>query len=599
MTLRIAALVKQIPAFEQMTLGPDGRLRREGIELELSAYCRRAVAQAVSLAHVHGGDVTVLTLGPPSAEDVLREALAWAADRGVDATGVLVTDPVFAGSDTLATAKAITAALQREGPFDLIVFGRNSVDADTGQVGPEVAELLGVPFATAVRELALSGDTLDLRCEHDDGWVQLRVSLPAALSCAERLIEPCKVPPDRRAAVPTRKLRRLDAAALGPGPWGAEGSPTRVGRTRLHEVPRERRILDGPLPEQIHTAVAALHERGALDPLPKADGAAVPPLVSAEHGPAVAVVVEPDREVLTGELLGTAAQLAREVGGHVVAIGTEVGSDRAEALAAQGADALVRIDTGRSAVEEDVARAVYEWAVPRTPWAILAPSTAWGREVASRVAVRLDAGLTGDAVALEASGARLVAWKPAFGGQLVAEITTTSPVQLATVRIGVLDHLVPRPVSAAPSIETLVVEPRSRAVVLSRGRDDDLGALAEADVVVGIGRAVSPETYPDLDALLHVLDAELAATRKVTDEGWLPRARQVGITGRSISPRLYVALGVGGKFNHVVGVRNAGTILAVNRDRDAPIFGASDLGVVGDWQEAVPLLVAELERVPV
>jgi len=110
---------------------------------------------------------------------------------------------------------------------------------------------------------------------------------------------------------------------------------------------------------------------------------------------------------------------------------------------------------------------------------------------------------------------------------------------------------------------------------------------------------VSPETYPDLDALLHVLDAELAATRKVTDEGWLPRARQVGITGRSISPRLYVALGVGGKFNHVVGVRNAGTILAVNRDRDAPIFGASDLGVVGDWQEAVPLLVAELERVPV
>src|SRR5690349_3084592 len=115
MSLRIAALVKQIPAFEAMTLGTDGRLVRDGLELEMSAYCRRAVAQAVALAAEHGGTVTVLTLGPPSAEDCLREAVAWASDRDVDATGVLVSDPAFAGSDTLATARALAAAIDRLG----------------------------------------------------------------------------------------------------------------------------------------------------------------------------------------------------------------------------------------------------------------------------------------------------------------------------------------------------------------------------------------------------------------------------------------------------------------------------------------------------
>ena len=100
----------------------------------------------------------MFTLGPPAADDTLREAIAWGLERDVDIDGVLVTDPAFAGSDTLATAKALAAALDREGPFDLVLTGRNSVDADTGQVGPELAELLDLPFLTGVRHLAIDGD---------------------------------------------------------------------------------------------------------------------------------------------------------------------------------------------------------------------------------------------------------------------------------------------------------------------------------------------------------------------------------------------------------------------------------------------------------
>ena len=99
-----------------------------------------------------------------------------------------------------------------------------------------------------------------------------------------------------------------------------------------------------------------------------------------------------------------------------------------------------------------------------------------------------------------------------------------------------------------------------------------------------------PDEYASLSALAAIFGAELAATRKVTDKGWAPRARQVGITGRSIAPRLYMAIGVSGKFNHMVGVRAAGTVLAINADAEAPVFGHADVGIVGDWHEVVPVL---------
>src|SRR3954468_19124016 len=255
MSLRIAALVKQIPASEAMTLGADGRLVRDGRELEMSAYCRRAVAQAVVLAAEHGGTVTVFTLGPPSAEDCLREAIAWASDRDVDATGVLVSDPAFAGSDTLATARALAAAIDVSGGFDLVLAGRNSVDADTGQVGPELAELLGLPFVTGSRHLTLTDHTLDIRAEYDDGWAQVRVDLPAIVSTAERLIDPCKVPPEGRAAVPAERIGTLRAADLGPGPWGAAASPTTVGAARVVDATRLGRAeADRAVDNQIASA---------------------------------------------------------------------------------------------------------------------------------------------------------------------------------------------------------------------------------------------------------------------------------------------------------------------------------------------------------
>jgi electron transfer flavoprotein alpha subunit len=608
MPLRVAVLAKQVPRFEDMRLGADGRLERDAAT-EINPYCRRAIAKGVELARATAGTCTVFTFGPPQAADVLAEAIAWGADDGI-----LISDPAFAGSDTLATARALAAAIARIGPFDLVLAGLNSVDGDTGQVGPQLAELLDLPLLSGVRELSLNDDLLTATCERDNGFVTAALRLPALLTTAERLCPPCKVPPAERADAAGR-IRVLSAADLGDGPWGQEGSPTEVGRVRLLAHDRRRAMLAGPLAEQARHAAELIKK--SAERLPHAAPIAQVPLAGGD-GPVVAVIAEPGRARSTAELLGAAAGLAAELTGHVTLL-TLSGAGSADALDytvawAQGADTVIALRAepeGEDPAPEDVAAAAAVWAQgspglggkrPRKPWAILVASSSWGREVAGRLSVLLDAGLTGDAVGLEIAGGRLVSWKPAFGGQLVAAVTARSEVQLATVRPGVMPLLRPRgdvgAAGRAAAAEVFPVATRGRVTLGDHTTNDEPERLALATSLVCVGHGVDPSRYDELRPLLDALGAELAGTRKVTDAGWLPRSRQVGITGRVVAPAVYLVLGASGKFNHMVGTRSAGLVVAVNSDAGAPVFDAADIGIIGDWAEVAALLASELAGAP-
>jgi electron transfer flavoprotein alpha subunit len=590
--LRIAVLIKQIPAVAEMRLGDDGRLVRDGMDLEMSAFCRRAVSKSVELAtSAPGSSITVVTLGPPAAQDALREAIAWGRDRDVDIRGVLLSDRSFAGSDTIATARALAAALRREGPFDLILTGKNSLDADTGQVPPQLAELLDLPFAAGVKRLDLDEDVLGVGCEHDDSWVELKLRLPAVLSCAERLCEPSKVPADRRAQVPAEFVCTLRAADIEPGAWGTAGSLTTVGACRTIPIQRRQRILpDASVHIQVREAVRELANRGALTAT-KSRQASPLPATGGGHG-VVAVIADARHDALTRDLCGLAARVASQVHGSTLLLAPHAVS--AAEAGSWGIDHLVRI-LGADA-EEDIATAIVSslLGMPARPWAILASSTTYGREVASRVAAAIGAGLTGDATDVEVADGRLVAWKPAFGGQLVAAVTATSPIQMVTMRSGVVPPSIPRRQVARES--TVTAQPRRRVWVEARQQQDSLESLDDADVVIGVGHGVAAEELHELDELCDVLGAQIGCTRKVTDSGRMPHARQIGVTGRAISPGLYLAIGTSGKFNHMVGVRAAGTVMAINPDRDALVWQYADLGVVAPFQECVPLLVKELRE---
>ena len=583
--LRIAVLVKQIPAPAQLRM-EDGRAVRAGVDLEVNAYCRRANAKAVELAGPDG-ETVVFTMGPPPADDALREMIACGAHWGVH-----LCDPAFAGSDTLATARALAMAVTAEGPFDLVLAGLNSLDADTGQVPAETAELLGLPFEAGVHHLELDGREFTARLETDDGYRTVSGRLPAMLSTAERLCDPSKAPPEQREQVPAERIRRVGLAELGlqADQVGAAGSPTSVGAVRHRSADRL-----GLRAETVGEAVDRLTELGAFAD----DAASESPVVASstdgvgsDDGSTRPEVWCFFTEAGTGaELLGEGAELARRISGSVTAVAPHPIPD---GLGALGADRVLAV--AGAGEPEEWASALDAAAGEARPWALLVEGTRTGRVVASIVAARRGWGLTGDAIGLEVGAdQRLVAWKPAFGGQLEAPILTSSPVQMATVRPGVLARRRPR--SAADPRPTVIEPPalaRIRTESVTRS-DDDPGELNRARAVVAVGVGVAPDGYPAIDELRAALGgAAIGATRRVTDRGWLPRSRQIGVTGHSVAPRLLIAVGSSGRFNHTVGIGNAGVLMAINSDPAAEIFDQVDVGLVGEWQQLVPELTAEL-----
>ena len=607
--MRIAVCVKWVPAISRIRLDPETkRLVREGVPSELNAYDVLAVNRAVELKGEQGGSVDVYTMGPPDARRGLVRCLAMGANEAFH-----LNDFVFAGADTLATSRALALALGRGG-YDLILFGNNSVDAETGQVGPEVAEMLGIPQITAVSRLEVTQDG-SVRAERalENGAEVVEGGLPLLVSVVEGIASDTQAPRDAVRAAEEREITELTAAMLTDdvSQFGAAGSPTWVAEVRQIEPSREgKQITEGSAAEMAREAASVLAERGALDAGIDAEdtGDVAADALRPSGGPELWVIAEADESGLrpvTFEMLAAAQPVADVLGGRVAAfvIGGEKATGYAAALGQAGADVvMVASGSGLRTYSTSAYTAVLTEAITeRQPFAVLLPSTPNGRDLAARASARLNLGLTGDCIGLALDDAGLAQLKPAFGGNIVAPIYSRTLPNMATVRPGVFSSLRSNPARSVP-VETVdaVAVPSDglMRVQLRAAPDDDAASLDKARAVVCIGMGVGgPERIGELEELRALLGADFICTRDVVEAGWMPRQRQVGLTGRSIAPRLYVGIGVRGDFNHAVGIQRAGTVLAVNSDRRAAFFrGQADVGVVADWQEFIPAFLEELRR---
>jgi len=571
--MRIAVLVKQIPRGEDLKM-IDGRLRRTSGDAEVNAFCRRANAKAVELAD--GGEVVVFSMGPPGAEDALREMIACGATRGVH-----LCNMDFAGSDTLATAKALAVAIVKEGSFDLVLCGLNSLDADTGQVGPEVAELLGFPFAVGATTIEVRENELKLTLETDEGFDSVEVCLPAVVSVTERLCDPSKADRLQRDSVERSKIKMYSAFDLGLrlSETGQLGSPTTVGPPRQVMSNRVPFVTSSP-----SEAVSKLREIGALGVSIFSSKEIVP---EPGTGPMdVWCFLDPDLTSSRYELLGEAAHLASQINGSVTAV---VSGDLSDSLGAYGADRILRLPGNDS---DSWGHSLAQLASIYLPRVLLVDGTRNGRTVASKVAARHGWGLTGDGIETEiTSDGSLTVWKPALGGRVVVPIWSRSPVQIATIRPGVI---VPRTLRLDRELieitdDTLEQSKTSRVRLLERVKLDTARRdLLAAQTVIGIGRGVDPTKYDTINLLKDIFQsAEIGASRKVTDAGWMPRSRQLGITGLSVRPRLFISIGASGRFNHLSGFQTSQFIFALNSDSEAEIFQNADVGLVGDWSDSI------------
>lgn len=306
------------------------------------------------------------------------------------------------------------------------------------------------------------------------------------------------------------------------------------------------------------------------------------------------------------ELLGKARDLADVLEEKVVAVllGSNI-KDKAKDLIAYGADEVVVMDNPllKDYITEEYSQAIYQLIEAFRPSIFLFGATTIGRDLGPRLSARLETGLTADCTKLEISEdtKELMMTRPAFGGNLMATIMCTEHrPQMSTVRPGVMqkrdrdDSRQGTVIPFEPKIDTTKIK-----VKLIENVKEDKGTIdiTEAKILVSGGRGVGNAAgFEKLQELADVLDAQVSSSRAMVDAGIMPHDRQVGQTGKTVRPDLYIACGISGAIQHLAGMEESDFIIAFNKDKFAPIFKVADIGIVGDVNKVVPLLTERLKK---
>ena len=601
--MKIVCLVKQVPNPADVRFDEETKqLVREGVPLELSEFDVYAVTEAIRLREAVGGEVVVLTMGPPQAEEALRTTLAMGADRAIH-----LSDRTFAVADTLGTSRTLAMAVENEGA-DLVLCGRKTVDSETWQVPPETAAFLGWPHLTNADRIETAGDGLRVRRETDEGYDTYELDLPAVVSVTEAInkgVWPAEQDSETfdspgRIATWTAGDLVDDVDPDWDARFGQPGSPTRVLAVRDVTPERAGAVAASPA-EAAERALARLAE---VEWPPRSEWDK-PERLGESPGHAydcwsVVELLDGRPKHVSLELLGKGRELAGKLGGRNCALVLGESEEAAREAARHGAERIVILPVPLEYRPEVYVRALRRFLEHVRPHVLIIPATSSGRDYGPRVAGELELGMTGDCVGLGIDKAgRLIQNKPAYGGNIVSVIMGATTPQLATVRPGMFSAVDPRDDHEAETerLELDAAQEQRVRLVGSEHRPDTAGwELDAAEVVVCAGEGIGgPEALPELEALGQRLGAAVGGTRTVTNAGWLPKNRQIGLTGRAVAPRLYVAVGVRGAFEHLVGSTKAAVIVALSADEEAPILEFADVGVVGDWRETLPALVEALE----
>jgi electron transfer flavoprotein beta subunit len=252
--MKIIVCIKQVPDAKDVRLDPKtNTMAREGVESIMNPFDRHAVEEAVRLKEQHGGTVTVISMGPPQAEAVLRDAVSCGADEAV-----LVSDRAFAGADTWATTYTLAKAIEKLGDFDLILCGKQAIDGDTAQVGPGLARRLDIPYVSYVKKVSgYDNGVMQIERLMDDGYDELAIPLPGLLTVVKEINDP-RVP-SLKGKMKAKKLviQTLSAEDIGAEPQsiGLPGSTTQVVKVFAPQFKGERAMLEGTVDEQVDQLV--------------------------------------------------------------------------------------------------------------------------------------------------------------------------------------------------------------------------------------------------------------------------------------------------------------------------------------------------------
>jgi electron transfer flavoprotein alpha subunit len=618
-------LVKQVPDVSNIPEDAwdrdKGTLRRAMLESVLNPLDLHALSFARRITAGDPDAKTVyLTMGPPQARDVLVDCLSRAPGEAI-----LLTDRAMGGADTVATAYSLAMAIRRietelfDGSHDyLIVTGMQSVDGDTAQVPPQIAEDLGIEQIAYAQGVQTDPELTFRRigAQGTEDIVPRRFPvLVTVTSCTDTLYRGFHAARAARDA----EVRTWSAADVGAATdrVGIKGSRTQVYRIFSPSEDRAKTCEMVPDVAELLRRVQAKYRLAGGGPAAHEEGAYVLDGREPTYRGELWVLAEREGDGLKSvslELLGKTRELAAFLGERVgvVLTGAE-GSELPAELIAHGADIVYSLEHPMLAEFSPIPwkKAIADLVRERRPQVMLFGATPMGRELAPRVAYACDSGLTADCTKLEigdhAKGGQdltgiLKQTRPALGGNIMATIMTKdSPTQMATVRPGVFkvpprdDERAGEVVRLAPELEgqDLGVEITPVESFVSKV------SIRDAKIIVAGGHGIRSRAeferflQPLADGLEHVLgdEAKVAASRHAVEDGYTTHDYQVGQTGQTVAPKLYLAIGISGAVQHVSGMQMSDTVVAINKDPRARIFNYADFGVVGDLETVVPELV--------
>jgi electron transfer flavoprotein alpha subunit len=617
-------LLKQVPDIKNIPNEAwdweKGTLKRGLLDNTCNELDKQALAFVLGMKTQREGKVVSLTMGPPLADEVLRYALAIGAD-----IGVLLTDRKLAGADTPATAYPLGQAIRRiekdifGGNRDyLIVSGMQSVDGDTAQVPPQLAEELGIAHIAYATSFHFDNGSLMVARITRKGNETVTPENYPCLVTVTKWTEPLNASFNRTRWAYSQELHRWNAAEIN-------ADESRIGlsgsRTTVHKIfsPRDASkrtcIFENDMGKLVGLLRKAYDRRAeAVETEDAGPEYHLPEGKTPRYSGDIWVYAEQEVGEINPaslELLGKATELAKPLGGKVGAVLAGSNTKRlARELIAYGADKVYTSSHKLLADFRPVpyAKAVAELVKKYQPQMLLFSATPLGRELAPRVAYRTESGLTADCTGLDIVDlqkgkqeftAILKQTRPALGGNIMAVIITqNSEVQMATVRPGVMQALEPDDKRTGEVIEHIPsITASDLGVRIAAAESRKLtSSIAQAGAIAcGGAGCKTKENYdryipPLAESLGNFLgeEAVVGASRAAVELGFIGRDHQVGQTGQTVKPRVYVAVGISGAVQHLTGMQNSDIIVAINKDREAPIFKVADFGVVGNLQEVVP-----------
>ena len=530
--MKFLVCIKQVVDTSKMEVDPTtGRLKRNNANSIMNPLDLHALEAAFSLRDEVGGTVTVITMGPPQAAAVLKDAVAMGADEVY-----LVTDRAFGGADTLATSYTLAQAIEKLGTFDLIFCGQESIDSNTAQIGPEIAATLGIADVSAAVGISYEKKGfLTVKRQIGGNIEVLELALPAVVTATEAL---------NHARYPSIKgLLKKDEVEIGnltavdlpvdPARIGMKGSPTQV---------RQRQMCIRDRADQLGEEVAVVLIGADL----KDPASSLIPLGADK----VYVIDHPLLAHYDGKAYQKAlAPFLLEKKPDTIIFGaTPFGRDLAPRLAAE-------LDCG---VTADVPE--------------LSADTEKGLVIWSRPA--MDGNIMADIVSPD--------YRPQVG--------TVRPgifkyPQADASRTGEV-------ISLSVSLEEKDLGTVLKEIIAG---EKDSHPVENAKVVVAGGRGIrTEEEWAKLHELADLLGAAVGCSRPIAELGWEPHRHQIGQTGKGVAPKIYFALGISGAMQHMCAV-NADIVIAVNKDPKAPIMEMADYAVEADLKDFLPLLIEKIK----